>query len=237
MGGREPALAAIGVRRVLDVRAPATPAGPSEGASEADAHFGNAAQVLVGGASGSARINAALGRPMLAASGDGAWFSAPDGRRYLDLWCAYGATVLGHNHPAVRRAIETALDTGVIHGPETPHQARLAARLVDLVPSAELVRFANSGTEATLAAIRLARTHTGRTKILKFEGHFHGIHDHVLFSAHPRPRAPAPGRLLEPEIDSGGVPRRSRVPRWWPPGTTSPRSSARLPSTATTWPP
>ena len=188
------------------MRASATPARPSEGASEADAHFGNAAQVLVGGASGSARINAALGRPMLAASGDGAWFSAPDGRRYLDLWCAYGATVLGHNHPAVRRAIEAALDTGVIHGPETPHQARLAARLVDLVPSAELVRFANSGTEATLAAIRLARTHTGRTKILKFEGHFHGIHDHVLFSAHPGPREPAPGRLLEPEIDSGGVP-------------------------------
>jgi glutamate-1-semialdehyde 2,1-aminomutase len=84
---------------------------------------------------------------------------------------------------------------------------RLAARIVDLVPSAELVRYANSGSEATMAAIRLARAHTGRSKILKFEGHFHGLHDHVIFSTHPPPRDPGPGgELLEPTVDSGGIP-------------------------------
>ena len=174
--------------------------------STAAEHFREAAEVLVAGMSGSARENPALGHPMLAARGDGAWIITPDGQRYLDFFTAFGACILGHNHPAIRAAVEQALDLGIIHGPETVHNRQLAERLVELVPSAELVRFANSGSEATMAAIRVARAHTGRDKILKFEGHFHGLHEHVLYSTHPAPRPPAPGQLLEPTIDSAGIP-------------------------------
>ena len=187
----------------------ATPVGWAEVAestvSAAD-HFREAAKVLVAGVSGSARENPALGHAMLATRGDGPWLIAPDGRRYLDFHTGFGATILGHNHPGVRAAIEHALDMGIVHGPETVFAQRLAARLVDLIPSAELVRYATSGSEATMAAIRLARAYTGRNKILKFEGHFHGLHELVLYSTHPAERAPAPGQLLAPTIDSGGIP-------------------------------
>ncbi len=179
---------------------------PERATSTAADHFRAAARVLVGGVSGSARVNPALDHPLLAAGGDGAWLVATDGRRYLDFHTGYGATILGHNHPAVRAAIEQALDMGVVLGPETVYQQRLAARLVELIPCAERVRFANSGSEATMAAIRLARAHTGRAKLLKFEGHFHGLHEHVLYSTHPPARPPAPGQLLPPTIDSGGIP-------------------------------
>ena len=172
----------------------------------AEEHFENAAKVLVAGLSGSARENPGLGRAFLAERGDGPWLIASDGSRYIDFHTGFGATILGHNHPGLRAAIEHALDIGIVHGPETVFAQRLAARIVDLLPSAELVRYANSGSEATMAAIRLARAHTGRGKILKFEGHFHGLHDHVIFSTHPPRRDPAPGELLEPTIDSGGIP-------------------------------
>ena len=169
-------------------------------------HFLKAARVLVGGMSGAARENAALGRPMLAASGDGPYIVSPGGTRYLDFFTGFGATILGHNDPGVRAAIERGLDLGLVHGPETIYQAELAGRLTELVPCAELIRYANSGSEATMVAIRAARAHTGRSKILKFEGHFHGLQEHVLYSTHPPAREPAPGQLLEPSIDSAGIP-------------------------------
>ena len=169
-------------------------------------HFRQASTVLVAGMSGSARENPALGHPMLANHGDGAWMITSDGQHYLDFFNAFGACILGHNHPAIREAIEVALDLGIIHGPETIYNRQLAERLVELIPSAELVRFANSGSEATMSAIRVARAHTNRNKILKFEGHFHGLQEHVLFSTHPEPRQTTPGELLEPTIDSAGIP-------------------------------
>jgi len=172
----------------------------------AERHFREAAQVLVGGMSGAARENAALGRPMLAARGEGARIITPDGDSYLDFFSGFGATILGHDHPGVRAAIEQVLDMGLVHGPETIYQPQLARRLTELVPCAELIRFANSGSESTMVAIRAARAYTGRTKILKFEGHFHGLQEHVLYSTHPPPRDPAPGQLLEPTLDSGGIP-------------------------------
>jgi len=169
-------------------------------------HFRKAAGVLVGGMSGAARENAALGRPMLAARGDGARIVGSDGTEYLDFFTGFGATILGHNDPGVRAGIEQALDLGLVHGPETIHQPELARQLIQLVPCAELIRFANSGSEATMAALRAARAHTGRSKILKFEGHFHGLQEHVLYSTHPPAREPAPGELLEPTVDSAGIP-------------------------------
>lgn len=180
--------------------------GVSQSALTPAEHFAEAAKVLVGGVSGSARVNPALGHPMLVERGEGPWLYAPDGSAYVDFHTGFGATILGHNHSAIRAAIERALDIGIVHGPETVYPSKLAEWLVELVPSAELVRYANSGSEATMAAIRLARTHTGRNKILKFEGHFHGLHDHVIYNTHPAPRPPAPGRLLTPVVDSGGIP-------------------------------
>jgi len=157
---------------------------------DAQEHFERAAEVLVGGLSASARENTSLGRPLLAARGDGPWITTPDGKRYIDFHTGYGATMLGHNHPAVRSAIERALDMGIVHGPETVHQEQLARRIVEIIPSAELVRFANSGTEATMAAIRAARAFAGRDKLLKFEGHFHTydvvVGHHGFGAAHGR---------------------------------------------------
>ena len=170
-------------------------------------HFEAAREVLVAGISGAARENAALGRAMLATSGEGPYIIAPDGRRYLDYFSGFGSIILGYDHAGVRAAIEQALDMGIVHGPETVYQEQLARRLVDLVPAAEMVRFANSGSESTMAAIRLARAHTQRTKILKFEGHFHGMHEHVLYNTHPEPRAVTPGEIVATAADSAGMPR------------------------------
>lgn len=174
--------------------------------SDDRAFFAEAEKVLVAGVSASARINPALGRAVLVERGDGPWMIASGGRRILDFHGGFGASFLGHNHPAIRAGIESALDMGLVLGPETEHPWRLAEKIVELVPGAELVRYSNSGSEATMSAIRLARAHTGRKKILKFEGHFHGLHELVNFSTHPEPREPVAGELIEPTIDSEGIP-------------------------------
>ena len=158
---------------------------PPIAAAASEAAFAAAREVLAGGVSGSARINPAIDRPLMVASGQGPRLVDLDGNTYLDFHMGFGSTLLGHGHPAVRAAIEAALDMGVIAGSETVYQAALARRLTELVPCAERVRFANSGGEATQTALRLARAHTGRQKVLKFAGHFHGLHEHILYSAHP----------------------------------------------------
>lgn len=178
-----------------------------DGRERADLEFFAAAErVLVAGVSASARINPALGRAVLMERGDGPYMIAPGGAKILDFHGGFGASFLGHNHPCIRAGIEAALDLGMVLGPETEHPRRLAEKFVDLVPGAELVRYSNSGSEATMSAIRLARAHTGRKKILKFEGHFHGLHELVNFSTHPPPREPVPGELIAPTIDSAGIP-------------------------------
>jgi glutamate-1-semialdehyde 2,1-aminomutase len=179
-----------------------------EGREREDREFFAAAErVLVGGVSASARINPALGRAVLVERGDGPYMIAPGGAKILDFHGGFGASFLGHNHPGIRAGIEAALDLGMVLGPETEHPRRLAEKIVELVPGAELVRYSNSGSEATMSAIRLARAHTGRKKILKFEGHFHGLHELVNFSTHPPPQEPVPGELIAPTIDSAGIPK------------------------------
>ena len=178
-----------------------------DGRAQADREFfAEAEQVLEAGVSASARINPALGRAVLGERGDGPWMIAPGGAKILDFHGGFGASFLGHNHPGIRAGVEAALDMGMVLGPETEHPRRLAQKIVELVPGAELVRYSNSGSEATMSAIRLARAHTGRKKILKFEGHFHGLHELVNFSTHPDPKEPVPGELIAPTIDSAGIP-------------------------------
>ena len=175
--------------------------------SKTEALFDFANQYMVAGVSGSARLNAALGRPLYLTHGDGCRLYDVDGREYLDYNLSHGATFLGHNHPRIRQAIEQALKMGVICAYETEHHSRLAELICQMVPCAEQVRFANSGSEATLAAIRLARTVTGRHKLLKFEGHFHGLHDYVVWNAHGPARDDFPTYpYVPPQVESAGIP-------------------------------
>nr|ABZ09835.1 putative aminotransferase class-III [uncultured marine microorganism HF4000_APKG8L7] len=102
-----------------------------------------------------------------------------DGNDYVDYFGGHGALLLGHNHPKVLSAAQDALARGTHFGSNHPMEVRWAKLVQEMVPSAERVRFTSSGTEATLMALRLARAHTGRTKVIRFLGHFHGWHDHM----------------------------------------------------------
>ncbi len=105
-----------------------------------------------------------------------------DGRRYIDCILGFGAMILGHRPPAVIAAVQAQLERGTHYGTAVEAESELAQRIVDNVPGAEQVLFLNSGTESTLAALRIARAATGRTKIAKFEGGWHGWHDYLLHS-------------------------------------------------------
>lgn len=176
----------------------------------ADRLAAEARQWLPGGVSAAARLHPALGRPFLTARGEGARVTDVDGRSYLDLETSFGATLLGHGDARIRAAIEEALDLGVLCGHDTPYQARLASRIVELIPSAELVRFTSSGTETTWHAARIARAATGRELVIKFEGHFHGFSDSLGYSFWPAAAeaGPAAHPIVRPE--SAGIPAAER---------------------------
>jgi glutamate-1-semialdehyde 2,1-aminomutase len=103
-----------------------------------------------------------------------------DGNRYIDYWMGHGAMLLGHAHPAVVEAIREQVARGTHAGGSTRLEIDWARLIMDLVPCAESVKFTSSGTEATLLALRAARAYTGKSKIIKFEGHFHGWHDYAM---------------------------------------------------------
>lgn len=168
--------------------------------------YEEAQRYLVGGVCATARANSALGHPLYVARGDGARIVDVEGREYIDLCMSHGASLLGHNHPRIKAAVAQALDLGIICSCETEHHVALARRVTELVPCAELVRFAGSGTETVMHALRLARSATGRDKIIKFEGHFHGYADALNFSAAPPldQAGPADAPLAYPE--SSGIP-------------------------------
>ncbi len=168
--------------------------------------FQQACQVLPGGTAAAARTHPALGRPFFVSRGEGSRVYDLEGREYLDLCNSHGATLLGHGHPAVRRAVTEALDLGVVCSYETKYHTDLAQRLVNLIPCAELVRFTNSGTEATWHALRAARAYTGKEKVVKFEGHFHGYHDYLGYSAWPALEDVGPRTCPAVVPESGGIP-------------------------------
>jgi glutamate-1-semialdehyde 2,1-aminomutase len=175
-------------------------------ATRADELFASAKRVLPGGVSAAARVHASLGRPFFASRASGSRVWDLDGREYIDLNMSFGAALLGHDNPTIRKAVEAALDLGMLCAFETPFQAEVARKITELVPCAELVRFTQSGTETTWHAVRTARAHTGRSKVIKFEGHFHGFNDTLGFSMWP-PVADA-GPVSEPIAiaASGGMP-------------------------------
>jgi len=115
--------------------------------------------------------------------GDGPWIWDADGRRYLDLVGSWGPLILGHRHPAVLAALRDQLERGWTFGAPTEGEVRLAATIRGRMPSVEMLRLVSSGTEATMSAVRLARAATGRSKILKFAGGYHGHADPLLVEA------------------------------------------------------
>ena len=144
--------------------------------------------VLIEASSSSSRGPANFGRyPIFMERGLGSRIYDVDGNEYIDWMMAFGALPLGHAHPEIVEAIAGAAATGAHFASATPVELEVAEMLQSMVPNAERVRFANTGTEAMMAAIRLARGVTGRPKILKFEGHYHGWHDDLLVSSNVMP--------------------------------------------------
>ncbi|MFO0964346.1 MAG: aminotransferase class III-fold pyridoxal phosphate-dependent enzyme [Gemmataceae bacterium] len=150
--------------------------------SRVQQQYREACQYLAGGVSSSTRVNKALGHALLFERGSGCRLWDLDGREYIDLCCSHGATLLGHGDPRVRRAIDEALDRGAPCSYESELHTAFAKLLCETIPCLERLRFTCSGSEATMHCLRLARAFTGRRKILKFEGNFHGYHDQVMFA-------------------------------------------------------
>lgn len=146
--------------------------------------FKNAQRVIPGGVNSPVRaFHGVGGEPVFIRRGAGAQLFDVDDKAYVDYVGSWGAAVLGHAHPAVVAAVKRAVEDGLGFGAPTEIETRMAETLCRLVPSLEMVRMVNSGTEATMSAIRLARAHTGRDKILKFEGCYHGHGDSLLVKA------------------------------------------------------
>lgn len=120
------------------------------------------------------------GEPFFVARADGPYLFDVDGHRYIDYVGSWGPMIVGHNHPAVREAVQVAISNGLSYGAPCAAEVSMAETIARLVPSCEMVRMVNSGTEATLSAIRLARGATGRNYIVKFEGCYHGHGDSFL---------------------------------------------------------
>jgi len=146
--------------------------------------FRQANRVMPGGVNSPVRAFRAVGgTPVFMASGRGAYLTDVDGNQYVDFMLSWGPLILGHCHPEVMKALRAVLETGTSFGASTQAEVELASEIRKAFPSIERVRLVNSGTEATLSALRLARAATSRDKILKFEGCYHGHADSLLVKA------------------------------------------------------
>ena len=143
--------------------------------------FERSTRMIPGGVNSSIRAFKAVGgSPYVVARGDGAHVYDVEGKQYIDLVQSYGAVILGHAHPAITSALRDAAPDGTSFGAPTPREMKLAEAISERVPSCERVRFMNSGTEATSTVVRLARGLTGRSKVIIFDGNFHGATDALL---------------------------------------------------------
>ncbi|MUL44632.1 glutamate-1-semialdehyde-2,1-aminomutase [Mycobacterium sp. CBMA293] len=146
--------------------------------------FADASTVIPGGVNSPVRAFSSVGgTPRFITSANGYWLTDADGNRYVDLVCSWGPMILGHAHPAVVEAVQSTVVNGLSFGAPTPTETELAREIIDRVAPVERIRFVNSGTEATMSAIRLARGFTGRPKIVKFSGCYHGHSDALLAAA------------------------------------------------------
>ena len=188
--------------------------------------FKKALRLVPGGVNSPVRAFRAVGgEPIFMSSGKGAMMTDVDGKSYIDYVLSWGPLILGHSHPEVVEALVKVLETGTSFGACTPREVELAERICEAYPSIERVRLVNSGTEATLSALRVARAATGRDKVLKFEGCYHGHADSLLVKAGSGvatlglpdspgvPRALAELTVTVPFNDSAGLEEAFRVHR------------------------
>ena len=146
--------------------------------------FAEARTVIPGGVNSPARaFNSVGGTPRFITEAHGCWLTDADHNRYVDLVCSWGPMILGHAHPAVVDAVARAAQRGLSFGAPTRSESELAAEIIARVPAAQQLRLVNSGTEATMSALRLARGFTGRPKVVKFAGCYHGHVDALLADA------------------------------------------------------
>ena len=146
--------------------------------------FERAKRVLPGGVNSPVRAYRAVGMaPRFITRADGAYIYDEDGKRYIDYVCSWGPMILGHNHPVIREVVERAVKDGLSFGAPTRREVEIAELMIGMVPNIEMVRMVNSGTEAVMSALRLARGATGRDKLIKFEGCYHGHSDCMLVNA------------------------------------------------------
>ena len=170
--------------------------------------FARAQQSLVEGVNSPSRGAAVyMPGPTVLERGQGSHVWDADGNEYIDFMMSFGALIQGHAHPVIVKAVSDAAATGSHFAAATSAEVEAAERFCRMVASAEVVRFTNTGSEATMLALRLARAHTGRRKFLKFEGHYHGWYDPFLLNAHSHPTEQLgsvenPARIL----DSEGIP-------------------------------
>ncbi len=149
-----------------------------------EAIYARSCQVMPGGVNSPVRSFKSLGMPpLIVESGKGDTIRDADGNHYIDFCLSWGPLILGHAHPEVVRAACSQMEKGSSFGIATEVEEQLASKIVQLVPSIEKIRFVNSGTEATMTALRLARGYTERPKIIKFTGHYHGHSDGLLIQA------------------------------------------------------
>ncbi|MTV47484.1 glutamate-1-semialdehyde 2,1-aminomutase [Heliobacillus mobilis] len=156
----------------------------TKGYQRSEELFAEAVKVIPGGVNSPVRAFKSVGRnPVFIESGEGAYLYDVDGNRYVDYVGSWGPLILGHVHPEVSKAIKTSIDKGTSYGAPTELETRLARLVLEAFPHFDMVRMVNSGTEATMSALRLARGYTGRSKIVKFEGCYHGHADSLLIKA------------------------------------------------------
>lgn len=146
--------------------------------------FKEAVELIPGGVNSPVRAFKAVGDfPVFIEKGEGSKLYDVDGNEFVDYICSWGPLLLGHQPASVTAAVQDALLKGSTFGAPTVLEVEIAKMIVDAVPSVEMVRMVNSGTEATMSAIRLARGYTKRNKLVKFEGCYHGHADHLLIKA------------------------------------------------------
>ena len=146
--------------------------------------FEKAKTLLPGGVDSPVRAFRAVGgQPLFIERGEGAYLFDVDGNRYIDYVLSWGPLILGHAHPSIVNAVKKAAELGTSYGAPSPLELDLAELVMELMPNLEMLRFVNSGTEATMTALRLARAYTKRDKIIKFEGCYHGHADLLLVQA------------------------------------------------------
>jgi glutamate-1-semialdehyde 2,1-aminomutase len=152
--------------------------------NKSESLFKRAQEFIPGGVNSPVRAFKAVGgNPVFIKRADGAYIYDEDDNAYIELINSWGPMVLGHNHPVVREAVIKAMERGTSFGAPTAMEVQVAELITELVPSVEKVRMVNSGTEATMSAIRLARGYTGKDKFIKFEGNYHGHGDSFLIAA------------------------------------------------------